>query len=71
YGAQAFVEKVATSLAPLSLGLLLLLGSSAANPLGIRLAGPAAALMVFGGYLIAGGLTVPAPEPVELPAVGG
>ena len=35
------------------------------NPLGIRLAGPAAALMVFGGYLIAGGLTVPAPEPVD------
>lgn len=64
YGAQAFVEKVATSLAPLVLGLLLILGSSASHPLGIRLVGPVAALMVVGGYLIAGRVdAAPAVEP--------
>lgn len=70
YGAQAFVEKLATSLAPLGLGLLLMLGSSAQHPLGIRLVGPAAALMVFGGYLIAGGLAASAPARAGSPAIG-
>lgn len=54
YGAQAFVEKVATSIAPLVLGLLLIFGSSAEHPLGIRLVGPVAAILVFSGFLIAG-----------------
>ena len=54
YGAQAFVEKVATSIAPLILGLLLIFGSSAEHPLGIRLVGPIAAIFVFGGFLVAG-----------------
>ena len=70
YGAQAFVEKLATSLAPLVLGLLLVLGSSAANPLGIRLVGPVAALMAVGGYLVAGRLTASAYETAESPVAG-
>lgn len=70
YGAQAFVEKVATSLAPLGLGLLLMLGSSAAHPLGIRLVGPVAALMVLGGYLIVNGMTISTAEHSELPVAG-
>ena len=52
YGAQNFVEKLASSLAPLLLGWLLLLGNTAADPLGIRLVGPVAGLTVFLGYLI-------------------
>ncbi len=52
YGAQNFVEKLASSLAPLFLVLLLLLGDSAENPLGIRLVGPAAGLIVLGAYFI-------------------
>lgn len=52
YGAQNFVEKLASSLAPLLLGWLLLLGNTAADPLGIRLVGPVAGLAVFLGYLI-------------------
>ena len=52
YGAQNFVEKTATSLAPLFLALLLLLGNSADDPLGIRLVGPAAAVFVAIGYVI-------------------
>lgn len=65
YGAQAFVEKLATSLAPLALGLLLMLGSSAAHPLGIRLVGPAAALLVVGGYIIAGRVGSPESVPAR------
>ncbi|HXG77418.1 MAG TPA: MFS transporter [Gaiellaceae bacterium] len=51
YGAQNFVEKTTSALAPLVLGALLALGSDADDPLGIRLAGPAAALLVLGGWL--------------------
>jgi glycoside/pentoside/hexuronide:cation symporter, GPH family len=50
YGAQNFVEKVATSVSPLLLSLLLLLGDSADNPLGVRLVGPVAGLIVLIGY---------------------
>lgn len=52
YGAQNFVEKTATSVSPLILALLLTFGDSAEDPLGIRLVGPAAALLVFIGYLV-------------------
>ena len=52
YGAQNFVEKTATSLAPLVLTLLLLLGRSAENPLGIRLVGPVAGVILLAGYLV-------------------
>ena len=51
YGGQAFVEKTASSLAPLVLGLLLLLGNTAGDSLGVRLVGPVAALFVLLGYL--------------------
>jgi len=51
YGAQNFVEKTTSALTPLVLGALLTLGSTAEDPLGIRLAGPAAALLVLGGWL--------------------
>ena len=43
FGAQNFVEKTTSALTPLVLGALLTLGSTAEDPLGIRLAGPAAA----------------------------
>jgi GPH family glycoside/pentoside/hexuronide:cation symporter len=52
YGAQNVVEKAVGALAPLCLALVLLLGNSAEDPLGVRLVGPAAALLVLGGYLI-------------------
>jgi glycoside/pentoside/hexuronide:cation symporter, GPH family len=52
YGAREFAEKTAASLAPLLLALVLMLGNSSADPLGIRLAGPLAASLVLGGYLI-------------------
>jgi glycoside/pentoside/hexuronide:cation symporter, GPH family len=52
FGTQNFVEKTATSAAPLILTGLLLLGNTAADPLGIRLVGPVAGLLVFLGYLV-------------------
>lgn len=52
FGTQNLVEKTATSLSPLMLSLLLLLGNSADDPLGIRLVGPVAGVIVFVGYLV-------------------
>jgi glycoside/pentoside/hexuronide:cation symporter, GPH family len=51
YGAQNFVEKTTSALAPLVLGILLELGRTADDPLGVRLVGPVAALLVLVGYL--------------------
>lgn len=51
YGSQNFVEKTATSVGPLLLALLLLAGDTAENPLGIRLVGPAAGLLIIAGYV--------------------
>jgi GPH family glycoside/pentoside/hexuronide:cation symporter len=52
FGTQNFVEKTTTSTAPLLLTGLLLLGNTAADPLGIRLVGPVAGLLVLAGYLV-------------------
>jgi GPH family glycoside/pentoside/hexuronide:cation symporter len=51
FGAQNFVEKTATSFAPLLLTLLLLLGRTEDDPLGIRLVGPVAGAVVLGAYV--------------------
>ena len=52
YGAQNFVEKTAGSAAPLILSGLLMLGNTAEHPLGIRLVGPVAGLLVFVGFWV-------------------
>jgi GPH family glycoside/pentoside/hexuronide:cation symporter len=59
YGAQNFVEKTTSALAPLVLGLLLELGRSADDPLGVRLAGPVAGLLVLAGFLAFRGYDLP------------
>jgi GPH family glycoside/pentoside/hexuronide:cation symporter len=59
YGAQNFVEKTATSVAPLLLTSLLLLGRSSDDPLGIRLVGPAAGVILLFGYLVFRGYDLP------------
>lgn len=51
YSAQSFLDKLTEAFAPLLLGLLLLLGGSAEHPLGVRLVGPLAGLLVLAGYL--------------------
>ncbi|MCC6314387.1 MAG: MFS transporter [Thermomicrobiales bacterium] len=50
FGAQNFVEKITSALSPLTLAGLLTLGNTAANPLGVRLVGPTAALFVLAGW---------------------
>lgn len=59
YGTQATLEKIASSLFPLILASLLVLGSTADNPLGIRLIGPVAGLSALLGFLAFRGYTLP------------
>jgi GPH family glycoside/pentoside/hexuronide:cation symporter len=59
YGAQATLEKIAFAAFPLLLAGLLTLGSSAENPLGIRLVGPVAGLASLIGYLTFRGYRLP------------
>ncbi len=51
FGAQNFVEKTAGAATPLLLASLLTLGNTAGDPLGIRLVGPVAGLLVIAGFL--------------------
>jgi GPH family glycoside/pentoside/hexuronide:cation symporter len=59
YGSQATLEKIASALFPLILASLLVLGSTADNPLGVRLVGPVAGLSAFLGFLAFRGYTLP------------
>ncbi|HXG35612.1 MAG TPA: MFS transporter [Dehalococcoidia bacterium] len=59
YGTQATLEKIAGSLFPVVLALLLLLGSTDDNPLGIRLVGPVAGFSSLLGYLFFRGYRLP------------
>ncbi|MGQ9571740.1 MAG: MFS transporter [Dehalococcoidia bacterium] len=59
YGTQATLEKIASALFPLILASLLVLGSSADNPLGIRLVGPVAGLSALLGFLAFRGYILP------------
>ena len=51
FGTQEFVEKLSYSFAPLVFALLLLLGETTEDPLGLRLVGPVAGLFTFLGWL--------------------
>jgi GPH family glycoside/pentoside/hexuronide:cation symporter len=51
-GASSFVERTATSLAPLILVLLRLLGDTRGHTLGVRLAGPVGGLIILAAYLL-------------------
>jgi len=52
YQLHSFVEQISTAFAPALLAGLLLIGDTAAHPLGIRLVGPAAGLLILVGYLV-------------------
>jgi GPH family glycoside/pentoside/hexuronide:cation symporter len=51
YGTQNLLEKFATAFSPLIFALVLLAGESESNPLGVRLIGPVAGLLVLVAYL--------------------
>ena len=50
YGTQNMLEKAATAFSPLIFALVLLAGDTSEDPLGLRLVGPVAGLLVLGGY---------------------
>jgi Na+/melibiose symporter-like transporter len=52
FSAQSFMDKVTEAFAPLLLGLILLLGDSQRNDLGVRLVGPVAGVVVLSGYIL-------------------
>ena len=56
YGTQNLLEKSASAFAPLLLAIVLLAGDNASDPLGVRLVGPVAGVLVFIGYLSFRGL---------------
>ena len=58
-GCSSFVERTATSAAPLILVLLRLFGDTRAHALGIRLVGPVAGVIVFAGFLMFGRYDAP------------
>jgi GPH family glycoside/pentoside/hexuronide:cation symporter len=67
FGTQQFAEKAVGAISPLVLALLLMLGSSRDNPLGIRLVGPAGALLVITGYALFRAYTLPDdPNPISI-----
>ena len=58
-GTSSFVERTATSIAPLLLVLLRLLGDTRDHTLGVRLAGPVAGATVLGAYVLFRAYDVP------------
>ena len=63
YGSQNLLEKSASAFAPLLLAIVLLAGDSASDPLGVRLVGPVAGVLVFIGFLSFRGYTLGEAEP--------
>jgi GPH family glycoside/pentoside/hexuronide:cation symporter len=52
FGAQNFVEKTSTAITPLLLTSMLALGRTAEDPLGIRVVGPVAGLLILTAYVV-------------------
>src|SRR5207247_10821864 len=77
-GANSFVERISTSLAPPLLVLLRLLGDTRGHTLGVRLVAPVGGLIVLAGYVLFRNYDVPdevrlrvVPEPAALAPVLG
>ena len=59
YATQNLFEKIGSSFSPLLLALVLLLGETARDPLGIRLVGPVAGIVAFFGFWLFRGYRLP------------
>ena len=59
YATQNLFEKIGSSFAPLLLALVLLLGETTEDPLGIRMVGPVAGVIAFMGYWLFRGYRLP------------
>ena len=71
YGSQNMIEKFAISLGPLIFSIVLLAGDSAANPLGVRLVGPVAGLLVFAGFMAFRSYRLAPPDDPARPRAAG
>ena len=68
YATQNLFEKIGSSFSPLVLAIVLKLGDTAANPLGLRMVGPVAGAVAFLGYWLFRGYRLPStvtPETVR------
>ena len=68
YATQNLFEKIGSSFSPLVLAIVLRLGDTTANPLGLRMVGPAAGAIAFLGYWLFRGYRLPStvtPETVK------
>jgi Na+/melibiose symporter-like transporter len=66
-GTSSFVERTATSVAPLLIVLLRLLGDTRGDALGVRLVGPVGGLIILAAYLLFRGYDVPDDVPDRVP----
>ena len=71
FASQNLFEKVGSSFSALFLSLILLLGETADDPLGIRLLGPVAGAIAFVGYWVFRGYRLPSTVTREKCAGGG
>ena len=65
YATQNLFEKIASSFSPFLLSLVLTLGDTADDPLGIRLVGPVAGVIAFMGFWLFRGYRLPSEVTVE------
>ena len=68
YATQNLFEKIGSSFSPLALAIVLKLGDTTANPLGLRMVGPVAGAVAFLGYWLFRGYRLPStvtPETVR------
>ena len=59
YAAENLIQKISSSFSPLLLALILTLGETQENPLGIRLVGPVAGAITFVGFWLFRGYKLP------------
>ena len=71
FATQNLFEKVGSSFSALLLAVVLLLGETASDPMGIRMVGPIAGIMAFLGFLLFRGYRLPSTVTLETVAAAG
>ena len=71
FATQNLFEKVGSSFSALLLAVVLLLGETASDPLGIRMVGPVAGVLAFLGFLLFQGYRLPSTVSLETVAAAG
>jgi len=71
FATQNLFEKIGSSFSALLLAVVLLLGETASDPLGIRMVGPVAGVLAFLGFLFFRGYRLPSTVSLETVAAAG